>query len=159
MISRYATSDNTATMPDDYTFSSGLLNWADGDSADKTFTVNIVNDLDPELSEIVNLTIVPAGASLNDVVAFDVGPCNMLMDGLSEILLDRPRDDGGEVAGTGRPSTKLIEQVLQHPFYVVRPPKSTGRELFGDRFTVPNPENRFREDQPDDVYKGENFAE
>jgi anhydro-N-acetylmuramic acid kinase len=86
------------------------------------------------LGGIVNLTIVPGGASLDEVIAFDVGPCNMLLDGLAELLLDRPCDTGGEVAGSGRPSQRLVDEILTHPFYAARPPKSTGRELFHDRF-------------------------
>ncbi|HKB78766.1 MAG TPA: Calx-beta domain-containing protein, partial [Thermoanaerobaculia bacterium] len=53
----YATSDGTATAPADYTTSTGTLNWADGDSADKTFTVPIVNDTTFEGSETVNLAL------------------------------------------------------------------------------------------------------
>ena len=53
----YATSDNTANAPADYTFSGGTLNWADGDAAPKTFTVVINNDALTEPNEIVNLTL------------------------------------------------------------------------------------------------------
>lgn len=88
------------------------------------------------LGGIVNLAIVPAGASLEDVVAFDVGPCNMLLDGLAEVLLSRPRDEGGEVAASGRPHARLVDEILGHPYYAARPPKSTGRELFGERFVA-----------------------
>jgi len=86
------------------------------------------------LGGIVNLTIVPAGASLDDVIAFDVGPCNMLLDGLAELLLEKSCDTGGEVAASGRANQKLVDEILTHPFYAARPPKSTGRELFHDRF-------------------------
>ncbi len=87
------------------------------------------------LGGISNLTILPAGASMTDVMAFDVGPCNMLLDALAEILLESPRDEGGEVAVSGRPSKALVDEFLAHPYFSTRPPKSTGRELFGDRFT------------------------
>ncbi len=87
------------------------------------------------LGGIVNLTIVPAGARLDDVVAFDVGPCNMILDGLSELLLNTAYDRDGAAAASGRPSRRFVEEVLRHPFYAARPPKSTGRELFGHRFT------------------------
>ncbi|MBI5075297.1 MAG: hypothetical protein HZB62_09075 [Nitrospirae bacterium] len=61
----YATSNGTAVQPGDYTSASGTLNWADGDAADKTFTVTIINDVTVESSETVNLTLSGAtGASL-----------------------------------------------------------------------------------------------
>lgn len=53
----YATSDNTATQPSDYTAASGTLNWADGDAADKTFTVTIADDSTVELTEAFNVTL------------------------------------------------------------------------------------------------------
>jgi anhydro-N-acetylmuramic acid kinase len=88
------------------------------------------------LGGIVNITILPAGGTIDDVIAFDVGPCNMLIDGLAEVLLGRSYDDGGAEAASGRPSNKLVEEVLKHPYYALRPPKSTGREIFGERFTA-----------------------
>jgi Leucine-rich repeat (LRR) protein len=62
----YATSDDTATAPDDYTQTSGTLNWADGDAADKTFTINITDDSAQENQEtlIVSLGNPTGGAKL-----------------------------------------------------------------------------------------------
>jgi hypothetical protein len=54
---QYATSDGTATSPADYTAASGMLMWADGDTADKTFDVAIAADLLDELDETVDLTL------------------------------------------------------------------------------------------------------
>jgi len=69
----YATSDGTAVQPGDYTSASGTLNWADGDAADKTFTVTIINDLAAEPSETLNLTLSSAsGASLGSPSAATV---------------------------------------------------------------------------------------
>jgi anhydro-N-acetylmuramic acid kinase len=86
------------------------------------------------LGGIVNITILPAAGQIEDLIAFDVGPCNVLLDGLSELLLGRSCDRDGEVASSGRPNRKLVEEILRHPFYAARPPKSTGRELFDSRF-------------------------
>lgn len=62
---QYATSDGSANQPGDYTSASGTLNWADGDAADKTFTVTIIDDAAIESSETVNLTLSNAtGASM-----------------------------------------------------------------------------------------------
>ena len=53
----YATSNDTALHPSDYTSTSGSLNWADGDVTAKTFAVTIVDDSDPESSERFNVTL------------------------------------------------------------------------------------------------------
>jgi Leucine-rich repeat (LRR) protein len=62
----YATSDGTATTGSDYTEATGTLNWADGDTANKTFTINISNDSDAETDETINFVLTEAtgGAGL-----------------------------------------------------------------------------------------------
>jgi hypothetical protein len=64
----YATSDDTATAPDDYTQTTGTLNWSDGDDADKTFTIDINNDSEVESDEtlIVSLGNPTGGAELGE---------------------------------------------------------------------------------------------
>ncbi|MEN8219949.1 MAG: leucine-rich repeat domain-containing protein [Pseudomonadota bacterium] len=64
----YATSDDAATNHDDYTQSSGTLSWSDGDDADKSFTVNIIDDSEPENDEIfiVSLANPTGGIELGD---------------------------------------------------------------------------------------------
>ena len=65
-------------------------------------------------------------------VAFDTGPAGSLLDGLARRLLDRPFDAGGAVAATGRPDGALLAELDAHPFLARRPPKSTGRDTFGE---------------------------
>jgi hypothetical protein len=62
----YATSDGTAIAPDDYTQSTGTLYWSDSDDVDKTFTINIISDSQPENDEtfIVSLANPTGGAQL-----------------------------------------------------------------------------------------------
>jgi Leucine-rich repeat (LRR) protein len=62
----YATSDDTATAPDDYTQTTGKLSWADGDNADKTFPIEIIYDSEPENEEkfIVSIGNPTGGAQL-----------------------------------------------------------------------------------------------
>jgi parallel beta-helix repeat protein len=62
----YATTDDTATAPDDYTQTTGTLNWNDGDDADKTFTIDIIDDSTQENDEtfIVSLGNPTGGAVL-----------------------------------------------------------------------------------------------
>jgi CSLREA domain-containing protein len=60
----YATSDGTATAGSDYTATSGDLNWADGDAADKTFNVTVNGDTTVEPHETINLTLsAPTGGA------------------------------------------------------------------------------------------------
>ncbi len=88
------------------------------------------------LGGIANLTYLPAGASLDDVQAFDVGPGNMLIDGAVRALTQQELlyDPEGQLAAQGRVSEELLQILLQHPFIRQVPPKTTGREDFGERF-------------------------
>jgi anhydro-N-acetylmuramic acid kinase len=70
------------------------------------------------------------------VLAFDTGPANMLMD-LAMARLTRGRrlcDRDGVWGRRGTPHEKLMARWLEHPFFREKPPKSTGRELFGEPF-------------------------
>lgn len=58
---QYATSNGTATSASDYTAAAGTLNWANGDSADKTFAVPILDDSSAEPGETINLTLSSPG--------------------------------------------------------------------------------------------------
>jgi anhydro-N-acetylmuramic acid kinase len=85
---------------------------------------------------IGNLTFLPPRAELDDVIAFDTGPGNMVMDALV-MALSRGRqtfDRDGRWAARGRVSEKLLAELMTHPFLRRRPPKTTGREEFGEVF-------------------------
>jgi anhydro-N-acetylmuramic acid kinase len=71
---------------------------------------------------------------LNDVVAFDTGPGNMIIDGLMQELYHRPFDGSGAVASSGKILPALLRWLNHHPYLAARPPKSTGREHFGEEF-------------------------
>ena len=82
------------------------------------------------LGGIANWTVLPgAGGAAR---AFDAGPAGALLDGLARRLLGRPFDDGGRIALEGRPDPALLESLLDHPFLQANPPKSTGRDTFGE---------------------------
>jgi anhydro-N-acetylmuramic acid kinase len=85
---------------------------------------------------IGNLTFLPARADLEEVIAFDTGPGNMVMDALvSRSTKGRQTfDRGGRWAARGKVSEKLLAQMMTHPFIMRRPPKTTGREEFGEAF-------------------------
>lgn len=63
--------------------------------------------------------------------AFDAGPAGALLDGLSRELLDLPFDPGGREASAGTVDGARVEEWLEHPYFSVRGPRSTGRDTFG----------------------------
>jgi anhydro-N-acetylmuramic acid kinase len=88
------------------------------------------------LGGIANVTWLPRGGGLRDVVAFDVGPCNLLLDGLLAHATHGQRaiDRNGALAARGREQDVLVNELRRHPFLARRPPKSTGREEFGEHY-------------------------
>jgi anhydro-N-acetylmuramic acid kinase len=83
---------------------------------------------------IANLTMIAAGASADEVVAFDTGPGNMVIDAVTEKLFARPFDRGGRIAASGRVQDEVIRKILRHDFFRKKPPKTAGREEFGREF-------------------------
>ncbi|MEO6710834.1 MAG: anhydro-N-acetylmuramic acid kinase [Planctomycetota bacterium] len=83
------------------------------------------------LGGLANLTILREGG---DTLSFDTGPANSLLDGLSRRFLDRPYDAQGAAAAGGSASEALIAELLDHPFLQRSPPKSTGRDSFGEDY-------------------------
>ena len=86
------------------------------------------------LGGIANLTMLPRNCSLNEVTAFDTGPGNMIVDALMQRLYRKQYDCNGIVASNGMISLDLLRWMNKHPFLKRKPPKSTGREEFGDAF-------------------------
>lgn len=82
------------------------------------------------LGGIANVTYLPAAAPLADIRAFDTGPCNLLLDGISLALTGKPYDQDGALAASGLPDLSLVQSLLSHPYFALPPPKSTGAELF-----------------------------
>jgi anhydro-N-acetylmuramic acid kinase len=88
------------------------------------------------LGGIANLTAIPAGAKLEQVIAFDTGPGNMVVDALMERLFGQPYDRDGRVAARGKVLGDVLHTLLRHPFFRRRPPKTAGREEFGREFVA-----------------------
>lgn len=86
------------------------------------------------LGGIANLTAIPANTKPEDVVAFDTGPGNMVIDQLMQQLFGQPYDRNGDVAATGHILVPVVEDTLRHPFFLRKPPKTAGREEFGREF-------------------------
>jgi anhydro-N-acetylmuramic acid kinase len=85
------------------------------------------------LGGIANLTRLKPNAQVEDVVAFDCGTGNMLLDALMGSLgpAGVSYDDQGAEAARGRTASEVVEEFLSDPFIARRPPKSAGREEFG----------------------------
>lgn len=86
---------------------------------------------------IANVTFLPAGCSINEIIAFDNGPGNMIIDCFVEIITDGrlKYDKDGELASKGKLNQGLLERLCSHPYLSIPPPKSTGREDFGFQFS------------------------
>lgn len=84
---------------------------------------------------MANVTWVPPGGALDRVIAFDTGPGVAVLDAVvRELRPGEPFDAGGRMAAGGTPHAELIADLLDDPFFATAPPKSTGRETFGDAF-------------------------
>jgi len=74
------------------------------------------------------------GASEPDLLAFDTGPAGSLLDGLARRLYGEPCDRDGARAMKGTARSDLVDAWLAHPFFDRPPPRSTGRDTFGERY-------------------------
>lgn len=83
---------------------------------------------------IANLTAIAAGARADDVLAFDTGPGNMVIDAVTHRLFGREFDRGGKIAASGTVIEPVVSRVLQGAFFRAKPPKTAGREEFGRDF-------------------------
>lgn len=89
------------------------------------------------LGGIANITVLPATAHedsnhqpATNIVGYDTGPANLLLDAWTALHTDKDYDDGGAWAESGQVVEPLLNQLLEHPFFARSYPKSTGREDF-----------------------------
>lgn len=87
---------------------------------------------------IANVTYLPSNAEPPDVLAFDTGPGNALVDAAVAAFSGGAEmfDRDGICASRGRIEPNLLKRWLEHPYFALEPPKSTGRELFGVAFAM-----------------------
>ncbi len=78
---------------------------------------------------ISNISLLPADPGA-DVVGFDTGPGNALIDAWAELHMGVAYDNDGAWARSGHLDGGLLSQLLQDPYFRAVPPKSTGKELF-----------------------------
>ena len=83
---------------------------------------------------IANLTAIPAGATPQQVVAFDTGPGNMVIDAVMQKLFGRSYDRDGKVAAAGQVQDRAVERLMRAPFFRQHPPRTAGREEFGREY-------------------------
>jgi anhydro-N-acetylmuramic acid kinase len=85
---------------------------------------------------IGNVTYLPPASTPEEVVAFDTGPGNMVIDALAEVASEGTLkfDKGGELGAKGTVNGALLEAWLDDPYFRRKPPKTTGREHFGVQF-------------------------
>lgn len=105
------------------------------------------------LGGIANFTLLQADCSFDEVIAFDTGPANMVMDTLAEQYLSKSYDAFGAVAASGQVCIPVLRTMMDDPYFAIEPPKSTGREYFDVAYV-----NRFRAElakhQADDAPSG-----
>jgi len=88
------------------------------------------------LGGIANLTAIPASASPGQVIAFDTGPGNMVIDAAMERLYRKAYDRDGQIAAKGQPLGAVLKVLLQDSFFRRKPPRTAGREEFGREFVA-----------------------
>jgi len=86
------------------------------------------------LGGIANVTAIPAGASIDGVMAFDTGPANMVIDAAMLRLFEKRMDAQGAMARRGNVLQSVVDELLRDAFFRAAPPKSCGREEFGAEF-------------------------
>ncbi|MFC6647219.1 anhydro-N-acetylmuramic acid kinase [Granulicella cerasi] len=86
------------------------------------------------LGGIANVTAIPAAAQLDDVMAFDTGPANMVIDALMAQFTGKAFDRNGTTARRGKVLEQVLKPLLAMPYFDAAPPKSCGREQFGVEF-------------------------
>ena len=100
---------------------------------DNAKTVGLLN-----IGGIANITVLPANCSLDAVSASDTGPGNMCIDAAVKEITGGTEhyDKSGIRAAQGTPYQPLIDEWLKHAFFQLQPPKTTGREMFGNTFAM-----------------------
>lgn len=103
-----------------------LFDWAIFAAGDRCRVVQ-------NIGGIANLTLLPPGATEDDVRAWDTGPGNMLIDeAVRHVTAGQEEfDRDGERAARGTVDHKLLDDWLSDPYFAQPPPKSTGRERYG----------------------------
>lgn len=98
------------------------------------FQDDVKNRCVQNIGGIANVTVLPSRKSSSEVIAFDTGPGNMLIDLAMRHFFERPYDEDGAIAASGTVNQTLFDQLISHEYLGWELPKTTGREMFGDDF-------------------------
>ena len=71
---------------------------------------------------IANLTAMPAACTADELIAFDTGPGNMVMDALTQKLFNKPYDRNGSIAERGQSLDSVVEQMMRNSYFARSPP-------------------------------------
>jgi len=85
---------------------------------------------------IANLTAIPAAATPDQLIAFDTGPGNMVIDALAQQLFGKSYDRNGAFAAEGAVLAPVLAAELRNPYYRLKPPRTAGREQFGREYAA-----------------------
>jgi len=100
------------------------------------FSSRSVNRVALNIGGIANITVLSRGTAANQVLAFDTGPGNMVIDQLVERATSGKRrfDRDGAIAARGHVNRHLLDSLLRDRYYSAPPPKTAGREEYGAEF-------------------------
>ncbi len=90
-----------------------------------------INRVALNIGGIANITVLPAGVAPDNVIAFDTGPGNMIIDQLVALYNQKNYDKGGAIAAQGNINHPLLQKLLAAPYFRTAPPKTAGREQYG----------------------------
>lgn len=79
---------------------------------------------------IANVSVLEPSQDLASLRAFDTGPGNVAIDGVTRKLFGKRYDEGGHIALAGVPLVAMLHAMKSHPYFEADPPKTTGRETF-----------------------------
>ncbi len=100
------------------------------------FKDNNINRAVQNIGGIANVTFLPKDISWNSLKSFDCGPGNILIDYAVKYFTkgEWDYDPDGSIAKKGKIDKEILSNLLNHPYIKRKPPKTTGRELFGEEF-------------------------
>lgn len=102
------------------------------------------NRLIQNIGGISNVTVLSKEC---EMFAFDNGVGNMLIDYFVNKLFNLPFDKDGKIASQGKVDGNWLNELLKEPYYSIKPPKTTGRELFNNSYAekiyLSAPKNNF----------------
>lgn len=94
------------------------------------FRSNTENIILQNIGGVGNLTYLKKNTSIDDVMAFDTGPGNIMIDYFVNKYYNVPFDDGGKIALSGKVIKEIFDYLKEDEFIKRKPPKSTGREQY-----------------------------